>query len=969
VFNSAMVSLEMEPLEEELSSLVHETCGDGVPRRNVNEKVTLRKKFEKSWTKVREGATFSNILERNYNFTARNMMALGFLGFFMLYFILHVNTVIESFEGNEEEINMSKFHSSSLGGASNVNQPAGAKAAAAGHLEEKEIFIPVSNIGHAVPSVTEINLRNLAGHYLHDEHRSPFASHLYDKTKEELDAAQQKHDDQMAAVRKEWGAWNFTDPHPKLKRDAPDFDSVDYRDLKNSEIPDTAWQKDEEYVRGFIKEGKDLVNRVIEGVYAEFGHPTKKADGTTMTKEEKLKRHELFQVVIAEKNEKTSTGVAWLTPGTWDGFIQKLLHAMITNDIFYFVLGGHSSACGHGNNFLQTQSMQFNHLMEPVFDKLGVKLISRNMAMGGLGTLHTSIAGAKLYGEADFMWWDSSMTEKGDPCDVFNKQAILSGERVPIILTDFINNLPVETNNTVWYGKIIDDLSKIVPESEDETQVKTLPWASQYVNCIKNPSLCRVYHANCWYPRKDVTPPAKQLATMPGRASWHLPDQHHKWKGRVVSLIFLQALEAAFEVWEAGISDTHPLEESFWHVGDLYKVRQESIRTYKSDVLSPCERFLSPYSSRTCRVSMSGATSFMPRRNGDESDLIKFVKPAPNGYKPGPYPEPFYSGVNVAVPSFDIPNEHVDAHAIAIATHYPPPQLNHTFSDEESSANETVPGSRRWLREESHKAWRKKDATTTDKLKTQTDPISLPPTATDKSQPSTVHRTLADDQVIPGQGWDLKVASTGYCDGSTNSDCGRLPSSTCLMYAHNDAHNGLSGDGLSGWLVFVLPKMKEGIIFAKMEWWSARNLPQTADWTEVNNGKTNDVTPFNRTSSAAKENGRRAIQEIFPKDQDYTNSFETDHRELKAKVPPFPSDFRFDVAINGKIVKSFNKEEFMEASKEIMHNVALYPFLDDEEMAKRTNGKDDETMELGIRVSSAQNPREAVVTITHLYWA
>ena len=107
--------------------------------------------------------------------------------------------------------------------------------------------------------------------------------------------------------------------------------------------------------------------------------------------------------------------------------------------------------------------------------------------MGGLGTLHTAIAGAKLYGEADFMWWDSSMTEKGDPCDVFNKQAILSGERVPIILTDFINNLPVETNNTVWYGKIIDDLSKIVPESEDETQVKTLLWASQYVNCIKNP--------------------------------------------------------------------------------------------------------------------------------------------------------------------------------------------------------------------------------------------------------------------------------------------------------------------------------------------------------------------------------------------------------------------------------------------------------------------------------------------------
>ena len=31
--------------------------------------------------------------------------------------------------------------------------------------------------------------------------------------------------------------------------------------------------------------------------------------------------------------------------------------------------------------------MQFHFLMEPIFDKLGMNLITRNMAMGGLGTI------------------------------------------------------------------------------------------------------------------------------------------------------------------------------------------------------------------------------------------------------------------------------------------------------------------------------------------------------------------------------------------------------------------------------------------------------------------------------------------------------------------------------------------------------------------------------------------------------
>ena len=59
------------------------------------------------------------------------------------------------------------------------------------------------------------------------------------------------------------------------------------------------------------------------------------------------------------------------------------------------------------------------------------------MAMGGVGTLHFPLAGRDLYGEADIMEWDSSMTEKGPAVDLFNEQAIVGGKRVPVIMSQF----------------------------------------------------------------------------------------------------------------------------------------------------------------------------------------------------------------------------------------------------------------------------------------------------------------------------------------------------------------------------------------------------------------------------------------------------------------------------------------------------------------------------------------------------
>jgi hypothetical protein len=110
-----------------------------------------------------------------------------------------------------------------------------------------------------------------------------------------------------------------------------------------------------------------------------------------------------FQVIITDETPKYRNrdphGWALINRNGFDMYAKKLLHSMMTNDEFYYVMGGHSAAAGHGNNFHQTYLMEFANIMEPVLHKLGVRLIARNLAMGGLGTSHFSMGANTLYGK------------------------------------------------------------------------------------------------------------------------------------------------------------------------------------------------------------------------------------------------------------------------------------------------------------------------------------------------------------------------------------------------------------------------------------------------------------------------------------------------------------------------------------------------------------------------------------------
>jgi hypothetical protein len=200
--------------------------------------------------------------------------------------------------------------------------------------------------------------------------------------------------------------------------------------------------------------------------------------------------------------------------------------------------------------------MQFHKIMEPIFALLGVKLFSRNLAQGGLGTLQHSLGFQSIYGDSiDFMVWDSGMTEKdGASLDIFFRQALLSGDRVPFLLgagavaqlTDLNVKMDADISN---YG----GGSSGLPECVTEVQCDKLPWATRYMKCgSEAQSMCGLHkwRSNCWVERPDVTPLVAQAESPESQVGWHPGFRTHQLTGRILNMFVLKALKEGLTKWQ-----------------------------------------------------------------------------------------------------------------------------------------------------------------------------------------------------------------------------------------------------------------------------------------------------------------------------------------------------------------------------------------------------------------------------------
>ena len=199
--------------------------------------------------------------------------------------------------------------------------------------------------------------------------------------------------------------------------------------------------------------------------------------------------------------------------------------------------------------------MQFHKVMEPVMSYLGVQLISRNLAQGGLGTVQSSLGAADIYGdEIDFMMWDSGMTEgrDGSAVDMFGRQALM-GHRVPVLWGldgGFLQMYHDKCDADVGYQGNAD---KGIPVTKSLAHAASLPYATRYMKCeseINGMCASEKYHSKCWVPRPDVIPPVTQYDKAGGQASWHPGNRYHQLIGRILAYTVLTGLKEAIGIWK-----------------------------------------------------------------------------------------------------------------------------------------------------------------------------------------------------------------------------------------------------------------------------------------------------------------------------------------------------------------------------------------------------------------------------------
>lgn len=156
----------------------------------------------------------------------------------------------------------------------------------------------------------------------------------------------------------QWGSWTLRTPRPATTTEKEDFYArYPNRDVPRADFPPHAWQRNKEYLDQFFPEALALVERAQEAILSEYGHGrTSNADNSDNNNDDFEERSAMFRLEIMDtwenqslngKRESAFQG-GFTTQSSWEGFVRRILHAIMTEDTFVFAMGGHSAAAGHG---------------------------------------------------------------------------------------------------------------------------------------------------------------------------------------------------------------------------------------------------------------------------------------------------------------------------------------------------------------------------------------------------------------------------------------------------------------------------------------------------------------------------------------------------------------------------------------------------------------------------------------------
>jgi hypothetical protein len=287
-----------------------------------------------------------------------------------------------------------------------------------------------------------------------------------------------------------------------------------------------------------------------------------------------------------------------------------------------------------------------------------------------------------------------------------------------------------------------------------------------------------------------------------------------------------------------GTMTGQPLDDDYWHVTEYY----ENIRTKimnMNQTLGRCPEIGNndELPLRLCNTPMNGRTQYTPRADFDGASLTSILKPAPNGYIPKNELKPLYEGPDVHNPAYDIPDDQIDVLSIAMGRrrhrhlsehhHLGPLPYNQSADVTKEEDVDVESTAAAWLTRKFENVW--------SMFRGQRADTQVPEMRSmDVTSQSTVRRRL-DEEIVPGEGWDVAMEPQGHCDGTYDSVCAHETHEECFLMGHPDGRGAVVGTEWSGWLVMTLKALKQGIIVIKLQTWHLDvENPKTRRWNSVN---------------------------------------------------------------------------------------------------------------------------------------
>ena len=739
-----------------------------------------------------------------------------------------------------------------------------------------------------------------------------------------------------------YGYWNFS--HPPVASSLEESSSYSlytlysqytHQDVPRGDFPVGAWQTNTTYLSEFLPTAIHYVEHCLEAMLAEYGHS--KYD-TDMADKSLWERAYMFDISILQStkdkyNLKHPPGNAgFATAATMEALQKRLLHSVMTENSFNVVMGGHSAAAGHGNHFQQSYTLQVQRIVEPILARVGVTHKSHNYGMGGLGTIQNALGMSDLYGtDTDVLIWDSGMTEGDNQSkDLFARIGILSGKnKVPILWgrpDDGRYESVVAGAGSIFTGFYGMSMAGI-PETQNAEQVKTIPYAAQYLQCSSeaNNDICKNsrYQSKCWVQgdgNNTIQPVTKQKAQPGGQAKWHPGNRYHQIQGRAIAFQIVHQLYNVLTQWYD--TPDYDIPDSAWHLTKDFQTIQDAVRNTKH---TPCYDFELP--DKVCEVPLQSRSEFTPRYHPAMSSIRSIVKqgvslphPPKNMYDPPMEP---YLDV------LDPPKSSVDVLSIV------------------ENGIDFVPNRIR-----------------TEILAGYHAPVRRARSLTSAASTSQSYENYEPDRkpitsgLEPGQGWYIKTKSApDNCDGSYDSFCGRSWDNECLLSGHNDMRGGLGFDSYSGWLVMNLENVIHGIIMIRVEdWWGANDNERTKNWSCENMNLHKNCSMANR-----RELHNRQTEQINDNAESTSQSIQ--HRKLGE---PSCDNFHFEFAIDGVITK-WDQTAWDKNRRQIQRVVPIWVLSNGAKYSNITDDSPGRDVELALRVTGCG--REKTLGLSHVYWA